>query len=469
MGWLRMQLFGEEIIATKLLLIMIGRRLVLAILLVAFWPLPFLALGQVKNSIPDNPRYGADPQTREECVKNTSYYSNDYKQNNFKAAEGPWAVVYTICPRSSENVYIRGIRMLKSRIADEKDPNTRTELVDSLMRIYDKRILHFKKEGSNLSQKGVDLHLLSPERSGEVYAILQRACALSGESFDPQAMLVLMQCTKDLYGEQKLPADSVMAMYARLSDVFAKQIVANPADEKLKPMSESLDALFTSAGVANCESLISIYTPKFEANPTDVELARSIYNQLAAMRCTDAELYLAVGTVLFNSSPTPALGNELARLYLARRKNSEADSFFKRAIAAETDSIRRSAMLVEYASFVGNNLGEMGRARSLAYEALEYNRKQGYAYFLIASLYAGTKNCGSSKMDNLSVYWAAVDKFNMAKSVEPSLESDCNKQIAYLAQFFPSKEEVFFQDLEVGKTYTVPCWINERTTIRARD
>lgn len=427
-----------------------------------------LLLAQVRSPLLENPRYGATREDREECLKNTSYYQEYYKQNNYKDAVHGWSIVYTICPRSSENVYIRGLRMIKMSIDQTQDPSERKVLIDSMLRIYDKRITYFKKEGYNLTQKGIDLFTLSPERAPEVLDILRRAFALEGKKFDAQAMLVYMQATKDLYVDKRLSADSVISAYSQLSEVFAYQVEKNPSDDKVKSMSEQLDALFTSTGVASCDNLIAIYSPKLESNPTDVSLARSVYTQLTALRCTDAPIFLTAAETLFNSEPTASLGNEIARLYVARRTYAKADEYFKRAVSFETDSVRRAAMLVEYASFVGNNLGEVGRARTLAYEALSYNKNLGLAYFLIASLYANTKNCGSTKIDNASVYWAAVDKYQMAKSVDPSLEAECNKQIGYLVQFFPSSEDVFFQDLEPGKTFTVPCWINEKTTVRVR-
>ncbi len=423
---------------------------------------------QVKDPRFDNPKYGPDPATREECLKNTSFYSEYYKQKNYKDAAQGWSIAYTICPKSSENLYIRGIVMLKAAIGETADPAARKQLVDSLMSIYDKRITHFRKEGANLSNKGLDLFSLSPERSSEIYEILSHSERLLGDQTEPQVYLVMMQSIKDMYANQKVPADTVIAVYSRLSDKFAKKIAANPSDEKLKPMSENLDALFTSAGVANCENIISIYTPKFEANPNDLEQARAIYNQLSALRCNDSELYLKTALVLFNASPTSTMGLDIARIYIAKHKNSEADEIFKRAIAAEEDPEKRSNMLVEHASFVGTVLGDMVRARSLANEAITLNASQGHAYFVIGQLYANTKNCGSSKIDNLSVYWAAVDKFNQAKSIDANLSPDCTKQIAFYSQYFPSTEEIFFQDLEVGKSFNVPCWINERTTIRAK-
>lgn len=424
---------------------------------------------QVKNPIFDNPKYGDDPQTREECVKNTSFYQEFYKQKNYKDAAQGWGIVYKICPKSSENIYIRGVQMLKLVINETADPVVRKKLVDSLMRIYDKRIKYFKKEGENLEKKGLDLHTLSPDRSYEVYSILSKAMALQQDKAEPAVYLALMQATKDLYVKQQFSADSVIAIYTRLSDRFSRKMAQHPEDEKLKPMSESLDALFTSAGVANCDNLVAIYTPKFEANPMDMEQNRAIYNQLSALRCNDSELYLKVALAIFDAAPNATQGLEIARIYMAKKKNSEADGVFKKAIASEQDPVKRSSMLVEYASFVGTVMGDMVRARTLANEAIALNAAQGYAYFVIGQLYASTKHCGATKIDNLSVYWAAIDKFNQARSVDPNLSADCTKQIAFYSQYFPTTEEVFFQDLEVGKQFTVPCWINEKTTIRARN
>lgn len=429
-------------------------------------------MGQTKNPQLENPRYGATEEDRKECLKNTSYYQEYYKQDNYRDAAHSWAVVYTLCPRSSENVFIRGLRMIKSSIDAELDPVKKTELIDSMMRIYDKRIEYFKKKGQNLAQKGLDLYQYAPERTEQVYNILSESLLLEKDKSDERVYLVLMQTTKDMFQAKKLTADSVIATYSALSDAMAKLQTHAKDDEernRIKSMSEAMDALFTSTGVASCDNLVSIYTPKVEAAPNDVALARAVFSQLSALRCTDAPVYLTTAVTLFKDKPDAALGREIAKIYAAKRNLPEADNYFRKACAAETDSTNKAGMLLEYATFVGNTMGEMGRARSLAQQALQFNPKLGLAYFFIGSLYGGTRNCGSNELANQSVYWAAVDKFVTAKTVDPSLTDECNKQIAFFTQYFPSREAIFFQDLEVGKTYQVPCWINEATTIRSRD
>lgn len=427
---------------------------------------------QVQNPLLENPKYGPDRETREECLKQTSFYQEFYKQKNYKDARVGWAIAYNICPKSSQNLYIRGIRMLKMELDATTDEAQKKILVDSLMGIYDKRIQYFGRRGYNLQQKGIDLLGYAPNRTEEVAEILGESLELQREQFDAPAIPVLMQVNAQLFAEKKRTAEQMIELYAKLAENLSiqSQTAKDQEDQdKVKAIAEQLDAQFTSLGVANCADLVAIYTPKLDDRPKDLDLAKTICNQLSAMRCTDEDLYLRAAEVVFAAEPTTMLGLDLARSFAAKRKNPQAEEYFKRTIVLEKDSIRRSQMLVEYASFVSTNLGNMPQARTIAYEALSYNRNQGYAYMLIASLYAGTRNCGASKIDNASVYWAAVDKYQQAKSVDPALAQACNKQIAYLSQLFPLTEEIFFQDLQKGQAFTVPCWINEKTVIRARD
>ena len=55
-----------------------------------------------------------------------------------------------------------------------------------------------------------------------------------------------------------------------------------------------------------------------------------------------------------------------------------------------------------------------------------------------------------------------------AKSVDSNVADEANGQIATFSAHFPATDEIFFEGLEVGATYTVGGWINERTTIRSR-
>jgi hypothetical protein len=114
------------------------------------------------------------------------------------------------------------------------------------------------------------------------------------------------------------------------------------------------------------------------------------------------------------------------------------------------------------------NLKNFPKARSYAVQVTELRPEDGNPYILIGDLYAASaKECGSDDLTTKVAYWAAVDKYYKAKSIDPSLEDAANERINTYSKVFPSTETVFFHDLKEGDSYTVGCWINETTTVRA--
>jgi len=100
----------------------------------------------IAQSYLENPKYGPDVEARKECAKNMSLYQTFYQQNNYKDAYKPWQNVIKICPASSINAYIRGVKLIKVRYEEVADPALKASLVDSLMMIYDLRITHFERK-----------------------------------------------------------------------------------------------------------------------------------------------------------------------------------------------------------------------------------------------------------------------------------------------------------------------------------
>ena len=66
-----------------------------------------------------------------------------------------------------------------------------------------------------------------------------------------------------------------------------------------------------------------------------------------------------------------------------------------------------------------------------------------------------------------SVYYAALDKFEKGKQVDPNVAEEANSLISSYRAHLPSTEEIFMHpDLEKGKPFSVGGWIGERTTVR---
>jgi hypothetical protein len=101
---------------------------------------------------------------------------------------------------------------------------------------------------------------------------------------------------------------------------------------------------------------------------------------------------------------------------------------------------------------------------------LAKNPAQGQPHILLGIVYTQAKVSDDPTLQK-SIFWAAVDQFIKAKSVEPTEDmiEQANKQIRSYSVYFPSKEEVFMHpDIEEGKSYYVGGWVSESTTVRSK-
>jgi hypothetical protein len=80
---------------------------------------------------------------------------------------------------------------------------------------------------------------------------------------------------------------------------------------------------------------------------------------------------------------------------------------------------------------------------------------------------ASAAECGDNDLTKKAAYWAAVDKYRKAKNADEDVVDIANKRIEIYTKQFPGTETIFFYDLKEGDPYTVGCWINEKTTVRA--
>ena len=114
------------------------------------------------------------------------------------------------------------------------------------------------------------------------------------------------------------------------------------------------------------------------------------------------------------------------------------------------------------------DIKNFSQSRKYARESLTHNPSSGEPNLLIGNLYASSGPlCGPGRgWDSQIVTWPAIDKWKLALS-DPLVADEARKLIATYEQYMPSKADIFQRTLNVGDAFTVGCWINERTTIRA--
>lgn len=103
------------------------------------------------------------------------------------------------------------------------------------------------------------------------------------------------------------------------------------------------------------------------------------------------------------------------------------------------------------------------KARQYCQKALEVNPNYGNAYLLIGKMYAATSKSVFPNDGVLAraAYNAAIDKFEKAKQVDPSVAEEANTLISSYRAHLPSTEEIFMHPVEEGQTFHCR-WLDRR-------
>ena len=117
------------------------------------------------------------------------------------------------------------------------------------------------------------------------------------------------------------------------------------------------------------------------------------------------------------------------------------------------------------------HLRNFPKARRWAEQAAEIRGEWGEPYILIGRLYASSGPlCGPGRgWDSQIVTWPAIDAWQKAKRIDPSVREQANKLIGRYRQYMPNREDVFIRNLKAGESFFVPCWIQRSTVIRTAD
>ena len=455
-------------------------------------------------------KYGADSVA---CVTNLSIYGEAYKQ--WEAAKfapesismemvKAWREVLLNCPRSSQLIYTRGEKIMDYFI--RTNPAQKDAYIDTICMMMDNRAKYFgidaktgKSQVANImGRKGLLIYTYNKNRYEEAYNILRDAVAMDPSQLQGAYIDAYIKATIDMVNNEKAEKMTVINVYQELSEVvdnnisalaeteaelvgakeeaesggdaeavaeFDRQIEKNEKSINInKGVKSNLDNLFQP--YASCEDLIKVFSAKMKETPDDVTLLKRITTILDKKDCTEHKLFLDAAVRLNELEPSPEASYSLGIKFFKDRKWSDAATFFEQA--TKTDNNDRKYRAYRNLGMCYQNMGSLGRARDIFRRAAQVDPTNGEPYLLIAMLYAESAKQFSGEIESKAVFWAAVDKCQKAKSIDPSCADKANGLIRAYTAAFPSMETIFFNDYNEGQTFQVGGWIGETTTIRAR-
>jgi tetratricopeptide (TPR) repeat protein len=214
--------------------------------------------------------------------------------------------------------------------------------------------------------------------------------------------------------------------------------------------------------------LLNIYSRKYTENPNDTAMIEKMLVAFDRKNCAPP-LYYEASEQLYKLKPSPSSALALGKMYYKLDQYSKAIPFLQDAINGLQDNDAKADACYILAD-VYKNLKNYSAARTNALRATELKPNYGMPWILIGDLYAmSAGNCGDNKVTAKAAYWAAVDKYQKAKSVDESVSALANSRISTYVGAFPTTEDIFFFGFNKGDSYRVECWISETTIIRSSD
>jgi tetratricopeptide (TPR) repeat protein len=405
------------------------------------------------------------------CIRNISLYSEFYKNGDYFDAIVPWREIFKDCPASRESMYANGVNMYKAFIETETDPVKKAAFCDTIMMIYDQRIRYFGGEGVLLGRKGVDLLRYRREDGNsyiqEAYNCLLRSVEIEKDKSSPVVLTSLVSasislCLRNLNSKEKLVQDYLLA-----TEILEKQLSANPL-ENVREAKDAIDLGILKSKALSCELIVKIFQPDLPEKQNDTEFLRTVALFLSNSECDGEVLFTNTVQKLYSIKPSSFSAYMMARVCIQKKEFENCVKYYKEAIDLSNSADEKSLYLFQLAFIMNSQLQQSSSAASCVLEAIKLKPKWGEAYILLGSIYGSASGTFEDAFLKKTVYWLAVDMFQKAKSVDAGVAEKANSLITEYTAYFPSVEDVFFNSLKEGQTFTIGGWINKSTVVRAR-
>ena len=416
-------------------------------------------------------KYGPDST---ECIKYLSYYTEYFKQKNYDAALPHWRNAYKYCPPTSRyGMLSDGTTFMRRLIQqNQNNPVYKAKLVDSLMTLYNQRVEYWPKHAvSSLNNMALDMYNYLKDEPQELLEGLTNVVNQIQSKTRPNIFLFQITTAVELYKSGMLDPETVINIYETgikyLAEITPKNDTEARSIEKTKTDFESL---FITSQVASCDNLITLFTPRYEANPTDLDLSKNIVRMMSLTEgCMDNDLFLNAVQAVYNLEPSYNSAYYLYRLYSNKADFENAVKYMEEAIAyEESDNTVDAGYQYELATYCLKN-GKPAKAYEAAQKAVDLDPSMaGKAYMLMGTIWGSTV-CQGNEIERRAPYWVAVDFMTKAKNADPALEEEANNHIRQYAAYYPQTAEAFMYDITDGQSYTVSCGgMRAVTTVRTQ-
>jgi tetratricopeptide (TPR) repeat protein len=420
-------------------------------------------------------KWPENKQKAEECV---AIFGDAVKQQNFRAATSSIQWMLTNAPNWNTKLYVDAATAYDGLASKEADAAKKKVLIDSLMLIYDMRIQNCGDEVNVLNRKAASsakYNINNKEKSAELLTMFDRVYEISGNNVNDNNLEAYMSVIfanfitqKPLPPAQKtLTEELILSRYDKLIGVIEAKIKKAESEnkvgdvEKYKKIKINVDDKLSKMVTINCAFVKKNYEPRFKQNPSDIGMAKKIFQYMLNDKCTDDPLWLEATEVVHKATPDFALAKVLGSKYLQLKNFDKALPLLNEALTLAATPADKAEINI----LLGDNANinkDKSAARDYYRKAIAADPANKDGYEKIGDLYYFSfQECSkkSSLAEDRLVYIAAFDMYLKAGNQQ--------KMNSTRAQF-PSVTELFELNWKEGESKKITCWVGETVTLRTR-
>ncbi len=422
-------------------------------------------------------------EQNKDFMNELSLFTEFYKQGDYHSAMPHWKNLASKYPQSTSNIYIQGAKMLEALADSAKTDEEIDKYLNDAIKYADQRIKYFGGEGFVSGRKGkiwlqykLDERRKKPIEGEELKKVLETGYSWLNKSVDMQkdetelpVFLLLMQTTRSLFKLNALQKETVVMNYEKCSKYLSSIIASSKDPQKVKDAKEVqiyIDTLFSTSGAADCDALISIFSPQFQEKNGDIEFIKSMLRRLRQAKCEDSDLAEKATLRLYELEPSAEAAFNMAHEYLRKNDLANAKKFYDQAISQEKDPKLLASYYYERGVLLFIKENAYQEAREMARKAISLDPELCEANMLMGDIYASaSRSFEGTNLEKASLFWLAVDYYNKARKGDNCAVEAAGKASDY-RKYFPNKEDAFMEGLQEGQSYKIEGWVNETTTVR---
>ncbi len=411
------------------------------------------------------------PEDKAKAEEQVAIYGDALKQKNYRGATAGLQWMMKNAPQWNTKLYIDGAEIYNGLASAEKDPAKKQVLVDSLMMMYDLRIANCGDEVNVLNRKAIYAAVYNgqnKDKTAEVLALYDKVYEISGNNVLDNNLLTYMQVVQlNVALLKNLSEDQILQRYDKLSGVIDVKIKKAQAENKqadvdrLKKTKSSVDDILIKLVKVDCPFVKKNLEPKFRQNPSDLVLAKKIFQFMTTGGCVDDPLWLESAEVIHKDSPDYGLAKNMGKVYAKNGNMNKAEELIDEAVTLATSPQDKSEAYLIQGDLLAQK-GSKSAARESYRKAIAADGSSKEGYEKIGDLYLGSfKDCakGSSLAEDRLVYIAAYEMY---------VKSGNQQKINQARAQFPSVTELFELNWKEGESKTISCWVGETVVLKTR-